>query len=183
MIRKLLLFSFVLFASLSVHANNLDAKIDFGNFENALVKQYVLERIAEIRDTAKLTALTPNEKLDEACDQHASFLEKNKKVVHYQDKKKYKDPRTRAQTAGANFPVVYEDMAVVLIGRPMYLANSSKKVTISTYRELGDYIVNLWINSSYNRKHLLTKTGKAVGFSVLSNPKTKKVYVVMNIGR
>ncbi len=165
-----------------VKAEGLDDKINLKDFQAGLLKGYIFEQLAMIRDTTQLDSLRPNALLDEACLQHAEFLEDKKKITHYQDKKKYKDPRTRAQTAGADLPIVYEDMATVVISRSMYLPNSKEKIVISTYRELGDYLVQLWMQMPYNRKHLLSARGTDIGISFVTNDKTHKVYVVMNIG-
>lgn len=173
----LILFSLTLS---TLFAQKLTDKIVVDNFESTFFKHILLEKINDIRDSLEQEKLIINNDLSESADFHAKFVSKDGKMTHYQSKKKYKDARIRATTFGIEKKFVWENMLSCAVLKPTYISykRGNKKTTITTYKELLDFMINGFIALPANLTNIKSPKVHETGIGVFFNKKTNHFYLV-----
>lgn len=169
----LLLISFI---SFDFFAQTPSTKINPDSLNTSYLASLIKTKIDSVRLVNKKLVLTDNDTLKNAIIDQVSYIKKKKQLTHYQSGNKNKvDVSARVEYYGIKNTYVGENIAYTYIFTKI---NNKKGGTYinSTYKDVADDIVNLWVKSKGHFKNLtdgeFTKTGVAVCYDA----KTKIIY-------
>jgi uncharacterized protein YkwD len=161
---------FLIMATTFAQNTPKDAAIDFSHFDFALMDHFVKIRIDSVRHAHKLHPLLNDSLLYRAALDQAVYLQTRKEISHTQPVKKKANPMNRAQYYGARYPMIGENVVrIFAFDRMTDNRNSKKYVTVQTYVEAAEQMVEGWVHSPPHYKNMLTPEFDITGVSVRFN--------------
>jgi len=157
---RLLPYLLIVFSTLTI-ARSQDA----GMIQS--VKQAIIQRTNEFRESNELRAVKPDESLTQAAEKFAAFMARTAKYGHRADGS---TPAERAEAAGYDYCVVRENIA--------YRTNSGEV----TAKSLIEVFVQGWIDSPPHRENMLAEYVTDTGVAVATTDNVT-YYAVQMFGR
>lgn len=171
-----------LFLFFSFQKTNTDT-IDINHFDEVKLEKMVLEKVNVLRKRYKAKPLVLDSILAVSAKDHAEYLLKKKKLTHFQNNKKKKQPIDRTDFYGGKYNYVGENIAFTYIKRSVDdIQNNTKGVVITTYSQLADYFYWLWKKSPSHYKVMKDKKFEETGIRFSYDKKLKRVYAVQVFG-
>ena len=135
------------------------------------------KEIDEVRVELGIPPLINDSILFLAAQDHAIYLDKHKKLSHYQDKitNKY-TPQLRAEFYGAKNYQVGENIVQITLNSNVYIKRDT--IEISTYQKAARAMRLLWVNSPGHYANITTIDYDITGLSIHYNPTTNELRCV-----
>ncbi|MFH0866018.1 MAG: CAP domain-containing protein [Bacteroidota bacterium] len=159
-----------------IQAQTANLKINPDSLNTCFLESLIKIKIDSVRLSNNKKTLAYNDTLKKAAVDQINYVKKKKQLTHFQNdvKEKY-DISDRVTYYGLQNTYVGENLAYTYI---IMKINNKKDGTYTntTYKDLSDDIVKLWVKSKGHFKNILdeefTKTAVAVSY----DKKTKIVY-------
>ena len=174
-----ILIIFLKSATVFAQSNKL---ISIKNFDYNYLNQQIHKKINSIRSNSNIGELDKNEVAKNASQIHAKYLSKQTKISHYQKNTINKTVTDRIDNYTDKF--IYaagENIAQSYIFKPsFYINNKGHRVVSSdsTYEDLAETIVEIWVNSSPHYKNIIKPEYELSGISSIILPDQLRVIVV-----
>lgn len=162
----LIFFSFIVLAK----SQNLPLS---GKLNQPYLEHLIKVGVDSVRKLQSQKHLVNDSILYVAALHHANYLLQTKSLSHEEEEEKFKTPQDRALFYGVTKQyLVGENILYV-----NYLAGREEE-RLTTYPQLANKIVEIWVNSSKHYKNMIEPTYQVCGLAIAVDEKEQMVYAV-----
>lgn len=153
----------------ALHAQNLTTRVDLEKFDEAIIREDLLQKLNAKRAEKGLHALSYHDDLAKAAKDQAIYNRKYNNASNEQSKRKKATPALSVQSFGGLFEEVEEYDLGLEVQTKASLGKRKRKKDPETYLEVSDYIVEEWVDERRLDEILFDERFYNIGFGFAGN--------------
>ena len=170
-------FWLILFLSSTYYSQ--DRTVNYSNLDVALLNEFVLKEVNLLRKKKKVALLTNESLLQPASLDHASYMQENSVLTHFQKSKEKHTPKNRVDFYGKQFSIVGENVQQSYVGAKIKIKR--KERIVDSYSELAKLLVSNWEHSPPHYQNIIRDDFKTT-FTSIKVSKDGEIYACQLFG-